>query len=267
MLTGALKVVYSRPFIVHVRNLGILPLTFNEVAASLFIQLECGIGVALVMSIFTVELILILIGLIFILSMLSAWGVISGRVDDCGCYGGWLNLSLKQSLGLNLIYLLLLAIGWSNLETDPPILMWKVWIIMGVFVLTNFLIRRSANSPLIDISPIRPKRRWKAEWFDFSEFNGERETRLVIFLRTRCQLCRSWEPYILNLMDQEDLPLPIIIFPDADESPNFWNEKIPLQRMKPGLFRYLIYQAPTAVLVKSGLIVNKWVARFPEEYI
>ena len=326
LITGALKVVYSRPFIAHVRNLGILPRALNEVAASLFIQLECGIGVALILSIFTIELVPILIGLIFVLSILSAWGVISGRVQDCGCYGGWLNLTLKQSLGLNFLYLLLLVIGWWTLETGPPILMWKVWIIVGVIILSNFLIRRSANSPLIDISPLRPGRRWKTKWADLKELNGDRETRLVIFMTSRCQLCQSWEPYILNLIDQANMPLPILIFPDiAARSSSFrlfpllkgavgdvdrgktnpennsakdtkiwdekipqkirdtkiwdekipqkirdtkiWDEKIPQRIMKSGIFRYLIYQTPTAVLVRNGYVENKWVARFPEEYI
>jgi hypothetical protein len=340
LLTGVIKVVYSRPFIAHVRNLKILPRSLNEVAASLFIQLECGIGIALMMSIFTVELIPILIALILVLSILSAWGVNSGRVEDCGCYGGWLNLTLKQSLGLNFLYLLLLVISWWNLENASPVLMWKVWIIVGVIVLSNFLIRRSANSPLIDISPLRPGRRWKTKWSDFRELNGDRETRLVIFMTSRCQLCKSWEPYILNLIDQANMPLPILIFPDIvarsssfhlfpllkgavgdvdrgktnpgnfsakdtkiwdekipqkirdtkiwdekipqkirdtkiwDEKipqkirdTKIWDEKIPLQIMKSGIFRYLIYQTPTAVLVRNGYVENKWVARFPEEYI
>jgi len=260
-------VLYSRPFIAHVRNLGILPHSLSEVAASLFIQLECGIGTALVLSIFTAELIPILIGLILILSILSAWGVISGRVEDCGCYGGWLNLTLGQSLGLNFLYLLLLVIGWWTLETTPPVLMWKVWIILGIFILCNFLIRRSANSPLIDMSPVQQGRKWRAEWLESKELNGTPGSRLVIFMTSRCQLCKRWEPYILNLLDQENMPLPLLVFPDGAEDLTVWDEKIPLEKMNPRLFRYLIYQTPTAVLVRNGVIETKWVAHFPEEYI
>ncbi len=267
LITGALKVFYSRPFIVHVRNLGILPSSLNEVAASLFIQLECGIGMALVLPIFTAELIPILIGLILGLSILSAWGVISGRVEDCGCYGGWLNLTLGQSLGLNFLYLLLLVIGWRTMEAYPPVLMWKVLIILGIFILCNFLIRRSANSPLIDVSPVQPGSKWRTKWLDSKELILAPESRLVIFITSRCQRCKSWEPYILNLMGRKNMPLPLLIFPDGIKNPGIWDEKIPLQMMNSRLFQYLIYQTPTAVLVKNGVIENKWVARFPEEYI
>lgn len=267
LTTGVMKVVYSRPFILHVRNLGILPRSLNEVAASLFIQLECGIGAALVLYIFPSELIPILAALIVVLSILSAWGVSSGRVEDCGCYGGWLNLSLKQSLGLNSLYLVLLLISWWMLEIRPPVLMWKVWIILGLLILSNFLIRRSANSPLINISPIRPGRRWQLKWSNSSGMNEGRDGCLYIFMSRRCQLCKRWEPYILNLLGQENMPMPVLIFPNAGKDTNIWDERIPQQVVKSGIFRYLIYQTPTAVLVKNGLIENKWVAHFPDEYI
>ena len=267
LITGALKVLYSRPFITHVRNLRILPHSLSAVAASLFIQLECGIGMALILSIFTAELIPVLIGLILSLSILSAWGVISGRVEDCGCYGGWLSLTLGQSLGLNFLYLVLLVIGWRTLEVYPPVLMWKVWIILGIFILCNFLIRRSANVPLIDVSPVQPGRKWRTKWLDSKELGIAPESRLVIFINSRCQQCKHWEPYILNLLGRENLPAPLLVIPDRVKDPGLWDEKIPLKMMNSRMFRYLVYQTPTAVLVKNGVIENKWVAHFPEEYI
>ncbi|MBU2646284.1 hypothetical protein KKI24_16375 [bacterium] len=267
LFAGVTKVVYSRPFIVHIRNLGILPRSLNETAASLFIQLECAIGGALVLYVFPGELIPILIGLILGLSILSAWGVASGRVDDCGCYGGWLNLSLKQSLGLNAIYLLLLIVSWRLQENDPPVLMWKVGVVVGIIILSNFLIRRSANSPLFDISPIQVGRRWQSQWVTPEYLNGDPVAYLYIFMAHRCQMCRSWQPYVTNLLGRAGMPLPVLVFPDDSGDMDIWDETIPVQKIKPVPFRYLVYRTPTAVLVKNGRIENKWVARFPEEFI
>jgi len=267
LITGVAKVVYSRPFIAHIRNLGVLPRSLNEVAASLFIQLECGVGAALVLSIFPTEFLPILAGLILALSILSVWGVKSGRVENCGCYGGWVTLSLKQSLGLNILYLLLLLVSWWMQEISPPVMMWKIWVIVGLFILSNFLIRRSANSPLIDISPIRSGRRWQPKWSNLSELNEAADAYLYIFMTHHCQLCKSWEPYIMNLLGQQNTPLPVLIFPEVAKDTDIWDERVLQQTLTPGTFRYLIYQTPTAVLVRNGLIENKWVAHFPDEYV
>ncbi|MBT4092195.1 MAG: hypothetical protein HOE30_27210, partial [Deltaproteobacteria bacterium] len=55
--------------------------------------------------------------------------------------------------------------------------------------------------------------------------------------------------------------------PQKIRDTKIWDEKIPQRIMKSGIFRYLIYQTPTAVLVRNGYVENKWVARFPDEYI
>jgi len=268
LITGLLKVIYSRPFILHVRNLGILPRALNEISASVFIQAECGVGVALLLQVFSSELIPVLFALIVGLSALTAWGVHSGRVEDCGCYGGWLNLDLKQSLGLNAVYLILLTVAWWTLGEDPPLEMWKVLFVIVVFALCNFLVRKSANDPLLDISPLKMGRKWNRRWSNFQDVKeDEVESVLYIFMSHNCFRCKDWDPYILNLLQQTDLPTPVLIFPDIDSEPENRLKNVSLRVMRPGKFRFLVYRTPTAVLVKNGLIEGKWVAHFPEAYI
>ncbi len=268
LVTGLLKVIYSRPFILHVRNLGILPRALNEISASVFIQAECGVGVALLLQLFSKELIPVLFVLIVSLSALTAWGVRSGRVDDCGCYGGWLNLDLKQSLGLNVVYLILLAFAWRTLEEDPPLEMWKVLFVITVFAFCNFLVRKSVNEPLVDISPLQTGRKWNWRWSNFQDVREDKaESVLYIFMSHNCFRCKDWDPYILNLLQQTDLPTPVLIFPDIDSELESRLKNVSLRVMRPGIFRFLVYRTPTAVLVNNGLIEGKWVARFPEVYI
>lgn len=260
--------MYAKPFMVHVRNLKILPRSLNEIGASLFIQLECGIGAALVMSAFSAELIPVLIVLIPGLSALTVWGVRSGRIDDCGCYGGWLNLSLKQSLGLNGLYIVMLVLAGVSLDVVPVVPMWKVLVIIGVMALSNFLIRGSANAPLVDLSPLKPGRAWKRKWLNPTDFQQSgSESILFVFMSQRCYRCKDWDPYIINLNETPDLPAPVLIFPETDSELQERLTGIPHQAINPGLFRYMVYQTPTAVLVSGEVITGRWISRFPEEFV
>ena len=267
LFTGLIKVIYARPFIVHVRQLGILPRSLNEIAASFFIQLECAAGTALVLSAYPLELIPVLMGLILVLSVLSVWGVRTGRVEDCGCYGGWLNLDIKQSLALNILYLVMLSYCWIRPDGNPPLPMWKVLVIIGVIALSNFLVRGSANSPLIDLSPLKPRRKWNMKWSNPADFQrNSNGSVFYIFMSWRCYQCRIWDPYIRNMHQQSGLPSPVLIFPETEEEEKRLVE-VPHLFIKPGVFRRLVYQTPTAVLVTDGLVEDRWVVRFPEAYI
>lgn len=268
LFTGIIKVIYSRPFILHVRHLKILPPALNEIAASLFIQLECAIGVALILSVFPIDLVPVLMALILVLSIVTAWGVRNGRVNDCGCYGGWLSLDLKQSLGLNALYLVMLGVAWVNLDGNPPFVMWKVAVIIVVLALSNFLVRGSANAPLIDISSLKPGRPWKSGWLDLDEFvRDDSDSVFLIFMSPGCYLCKDWDPYIINLMETPELPRPVLIFPETDGGVEERLKGIPHRTIKPGTFRYLVYQTPTGVLVTNGRIVDRWVIHFPEAFV
>ena len=44
--------------------------------------------------------------------VLTAWGVRSGRIEDCGCYGGLLMVTPAQSMTLDALYLGLMAVAW-----------------------------------------------------------------------------------------------------------------------------------------------------------
>lgn len=268
LITGFIKVIYSRPFIIHVRHLGILPRPLTEIAASLFIQLECSVGTALVLFAFPVELIPAVMFMILVLSGITVWGVATRRVEDCGCYGGWLNLDIKQSLGLNLVYLVMLVGAWTSVDQDPPIAMWKVLAIIGVMALSNFLVRGSANSPLIDLSPLKPGRRWKQRWVEsLDPATAAGNASFVVFMTQSCYRCKEWNEYIVNLAENPELPEPVLIFPEGGKEIEPLHGSIAHHIIKVGLFRFLVYQTPTAVLVRDGRIEARWVGHFPDEFI
>ncbi len=73
--TAAIKLFYAQPFIVHVRQFRVLPEKASALIAVLFIELEAGLGVALILSLYLEDLLLFTIGLMALFSVLTIWGM------------------------------------------------------------------------------------------------------------------------------------------------------------------------------------------------
>lgn len=111
LLTGIAKVISPWKFTQHITQLKLLSGLWNYRAALLFIGIECALGVALIFaflpSITLPTSILFTLGL----SVLTYWSTSTGRTENCGCYNGTLDVSPKQSLLLNGLYVLLLKVS------------------------------------------------------------------------------------------------------------------------------------------------------------
>src|SRR6516165_12699369 len=97
LVTGALKAVNSAAFIPQVFRYRLLPPRITPAAAVLFIGLECGLGAALTTGL-SPWLLPLTMALLAAFAGLTFWGDKSGRVEDCGCYGGLLLISPAQSI-------------------------------------------------------------------------------------------------------------------------------------------------------------------------
>ncbi|MEH2181634.1 MauE/DoxX family redox-associated membrane protein [Nostoc sp.] len=84
----------------------------NVGAAIAFTILECVLGIALILRLFSQWLFLSTIVLLLILSSLTYWSILTKRTDDCGCYNGIIDISPKQSLLLNVLYITLMGLTW-----------------------------------------------------------------------------------------------------------------------------------------------------------
>lgn len=266
LITGLIKSVYLQPFVGHVAQFRIFPKKINVLAALLFVEIECGLGISLMLHVYPQELIPFCILLFVFLSILSLWANKSGRTRDCGCYGGLVSLALWQSMVLNLLYLTILAIGWVSIVEGDATGMWKIWIVIITILASGYLAKQSVKSPLIDFSKLKKGHRWQVEWIDDELF--QTDTVLVIFLNINCHICEEWVADIKYLQSQQNSPSTVLIFPAEPDVNNFILSKIdgkfPSFQINPQLFHRLVFQTPTAVLIVNGIMQEKWIAQFPD---
>ena len=265
---GLLKSLYIQPFIGHVTSLKLFPQKSNVLIALLFVEIECGLGMSLILHVYPQELIPFTIFLILVLSVLNYWAVRSGRAEDCGCYGGLITFTPRQSLALNLFYLAILWIGYISQIDGYATGMWKVWIVVITILIGGYLAKQSAKSPLIDLSRLRKGSSWQDSWLNSDIFKAG--SFFITFLNRNCADCTKWIDELKNLKTIGNSPTIVCLLPDDSASVNYADTEI-----KPHftyflvdrrLFRRLVFQTPTAVLVSESKVVEKWVADFPDVF-
>ena len=104
LVTGALKALDSARFLREVSRFGLLPRSWERPAAVLIAVFECALGAALLIPM-SAWLYPLAAAVLVVFLGLTAWGVRSRRIDDCGCYGGQLMLTPAQSMALDALYL------------------------------------------------------------------------------------------------------------------------------------------------------------------
>src|SRR5215471_13527949 len=116
--TGTLKALDSVRFFGQLRRYRLLPPALALPAALLFIAVECALGTALVLGL-SLWLLPAAALMLVAFAALTAWATSTGRVEDCGCYGGLVMLTPAQSLALDGVYVALLAVAWYLAPGDP----------------------------------------------------------------------------------------------------------------------------------------------------
>src|SRR5687767_14301096 len=89
LYAGVLKALDSANFLRQVRKYGLLGRALERPATLLFIAFECALGVALIVNASPLVAPIVAVLLLSFVA-LTFWGSRSGRVEDCGCYGGQL---------------------------------------------------------------------------------------------------------------------------------------------------------------------------------
>src|SRR5262245_59747599 len=81
----------------QVRRFRLLPWTWERPGTLVVIASECALGLALVTQL-SPWLYPLTAGVLVVFLGLTAWGVSSRRIEDCGCYGGLLMVTPAQSM-------------------------------------------------------------------------------------------------------------------------------------------------------------------------
>ncbi|HEX2722479.1 MAG TPA: MauE/DoxX family redox-associated membrane protein, partial [Gemmatimonadaceae bacterium] len=110
--TGVIKALAPHTFRRHLATLGWIPANRLAVAVTLAAAFESSWGTALLLRTYPRVVLPASIIMLALLSAISWWGVQSGKATDCGCYGGFIQPSIRQSLGLNAMFATLLFASW-----------------------------------------------------------------------------------------------------------------------------------------------------------
>jgi hypothetical protein len=270
LFSAFVKAVDGRTFLRDLRRYRLLPARALAPSAALGTGAEAVVGGALLFHLWPAGVLPGAMVLLVGLSALTLWGETARDLADCGCYGGVVRLTPRQSVLLNGGYILMLA---GALYATPgaswvPSLAGAASVGLGG-VGAAVAAWGSRTEPLLDLSRLRPGRRWAVEWLpDHPEVTTE--PHFVVFLSPDCPYCKRWVP-LLNVMHAKaDLPrvLGVLALPD-DEREAFRHDhlvRFPLGQMTASRFRHMVSGYPTAVLVEEGAVAEKWEGELPEPY-
>jgi hypothetical protein len=268
--TGTLKALDSVRFLQQLRRYRLLPPAWAVPAAMLFIAFECALGFALVLGLSRWLLPAAALMLIAF-AALTAWATSTGRVDDCGCYGGLVMLTPAQSLALDGVYVALLAVAWSLAARDAG-LAGAWWLaVAAVFMAALVTSWRSLRGPLVDLGLLRVGRAWRRGWLKHSPRDLTNGAHFVVFLSRECPYCKNWVPLLNVLEVQPDMPSVVAVMSlDDDGRRAFLAEHLitfPVTFMPQSLVSLMVDAFPTAALVENGRVTGKWIGEMPEPYL
>jgi uncharacterized membrane protein YphA (DoxX/SURF4 family) len=271
LVTGVLKALDSARFRDQILRYRLLPFTWVQPAAVLFIAFECTLGIALLLGLSAWLLPLAAVVLVGF-AALTAWGTSSGRVEDCGCYGGLVMLTPAQSLALDAVYLVLLGAAWSLAPAEPiPPAVWKWVVVVAVLAASLVAAWRSLQKPLADLSLLRVGRTWRRRWLKHYARDVTQGSHFVVFLSRDCPYCKRWVP-LLNVIEvQPDLPSVVAVMSlQGDELRAFLSEHLiafPVTHMPQSLVSLMVDAYPTAALLENGHVKEKWIGEMPQSYV
>jgi hypothetical protein len=273
--TGIIKVVAPRNFQQHLGSLGFLPFGSLEWIVAAVAGLELALGAALVVGAVMRVILPATVALLVILSAISLWGVQSGKTADCGCYGGYIQPSIWQSLGLNAAFATVLLAGLILLDPPNDWSFWKFGIAVAVgiagfvFVVAARNYERRQGRPLIDTNPLKVGARWRKSWSGGVSLSPEEES-MVVFLSPDCPFCHQWVRFLNAIAASPSLPRVVgAMGASKDRRDSFIIEQrisFPTMTISPSLMNRLAPGVPTTVLVVGGRIEEIWMGAMPQAF-
>ena len=256
------------------------------ILAGLLAGLEILIGAYMLLGVFQKGSSLIVLIFMIIVTPLTLYLAIENPIEDCGCFGDALVLTNWQTFSKN-VFLLLLAVFvfWFRSLIVPFVnekRQWLVLLVMSVIII-KFITMNISNLPILDFRPYKVGTDLYAgvvenrdpEMHDFFIFNQDMDDVTAQVLSNEGYSFLVISPHLesasennLDLLDDvydycEHYGYPIIgLTSSGQRAIREWAEdtgaqyrflhcdEIPLQTM--------IRSNPGLVLLKDGVIVNKW---------
>jgi hypothetical protein len=271
---GAIKAVAPHVFQAHVRNLGWIPARQLDAAVIVATALEAGWGTALILGVAPRIVLPVTAVTLVALSIVSWWGIHSGRTTDCGCYGGYVVPSLAQSVTLNGVLVAMTLIAWLSMETAGPTATWKLLtsiatgVIAGTLAAISLRFLAKNGRFLVDMSPLKPGRTWHARWGATIPDDGTEH--MVSYLGPDCPHCRQWVRVLNAIGHAPGLPQAVGVVAASSQTLDRFVEiagiRFPMKIIPQSLMSRLVWAVPTTVLVSGGKIQEKWSGQMPPEF-
>lgn len=274
--TGAIKAISPYSFQRHLSNLGWIPQNLLTSAVTATAAFETGWGTALVVGVTPRILLLASVALLACLTAISWWGVRSGKASDCGCYGGYIQPSIGQSIAINTSFAVLLVAAWYFAPplSKPPA--WQTMLILIAIVLFGALafasqrFERKNGKPMFDTNPLKVGASWKNSWAAGKTANLTGEF-LVSLLGPDCPFCKQWVRVGNAMTQSAELPPVVGVVAATKERVESFKQdhgiRFPLGVISESLMARLTRAVPTTIHVLDGRIQHIWIGALPPEFV
>ncbi|GAX41392.1 hypothetical protein NIES4075_23620 [Tolypothrix sp. NIES-4075] len=277
LVTGVIKALAPKTFLIHITQLQLFPQKVNLAGAIAFTILECVLGIALILRLFPQWLFPSTIVLLLLLSSLTYWSTSTKRTNDCGCYNGLIDISPNQSLLLNILYIALIGLAWFYPVADILTVSQQVTALLislamsSVSTAASYLYLWKKKKPLLDLSPLKVNRLWQPTWLEEYADNLTTGDKLVVFLMPGCPMCKNWIKVLKVVHQRADLPDVVAGIPqtpeEVQEFVQLHNINFPVVAMNSFVMSRLTEAFPTGVLLEDGIIREKWLGVMPVTFI
>jgi hypothetical protein len=273
---AGIKAIAPHTFSRHLMALGWIPRRWMALAVTAAAALEAGLGIALLVNLAPGLLLPSTFALLFVLTGTAVWGVRSGKTTDCGCYGGYIQPSIGQSVGLNALFASLVAAAWL---AQPRVMVSAAWqlivvaatiIVFGALTHSAQRFKMKHGRPMIETSPLRVGRRWKHSSAGGATSNVEGEI-FVSYLGPDCPHCARWVKWLNAIHQSPGLPAVVgVVAASGEQLDSYIAEKgirFPVATVSRTLMGRLTEAVPTTVLVNAGKIAELWEGMPPPEFV
>lgn len=273
---GAIKAIAPHTFRSHLRALDAVSSKFVAPAVSLAAGLETAWGLMLLVDAASSIAYPATVLLLLVLTSISWWGVRSGKAKDCGCYGGFIQPSISQSIAINSAFAALIIAAWLLGTPSTSVAPWQIAIIVtgGLgFGLLGHVAQRFEfrhGRLMFETSPLKVGNRWRHSWADgqTARIDGEM---LVAFLGPNCPYCSMFVKIANAMVQSPHLPRVVGVMSATDEEVRAYSERLgirfPVATVSQSLMGRLARAVPTAVIVESGKIQEMWVGDMPPKIV
>ncbi|NER02170.1 MAG: hypothetical protein F6K17_05755 [Okeania sp. SIO3C4] len=278
LFTGIAKIIEPWKFIQHITKLDLINHQLIIPISLTFTAIESALGTALIFRVLPTLIMPVSILLLLSLSMLTYWSTSTGKTEDCGCYNGWLEITPTQSLILNAIYIFLLIFA-EFLGQYKPTVLWQYLVVLITFIISYALAAGSLEymqengRPYLDFTPLQENRKWQVEWLGEDSESLMSGSVIVVFMSLECSQCKHWLGVLKLVQWQDDLPaiVGLIDTENIQECQAFVDSyflNFPVVAVDKRLYKKLkIEVVPTAVVLKDGVIQEKWIGLMPMWFI